>query len=145
VNRTAIDDLLSTILSVWYQTAAHWSPPGEVSANSCETCPISLLAEVVEIAPWPHDLAHDLATSLDESVAQISDSWDEEQHHGLIIEEFGMQRARAVVGSVISDHRHDLLDVLAECVEPRLEEYLEREARRGIDEFANWSNDYPAR
>ena len=99
----------------------------------------------MEISRWPHDLAHDLATSLDQSVAQISDSWDEDQRLDLMIEEFGMQRARSIVGSVISDHRHDLLDVLAECVEPRLEEYLEREARRGIDEFANWSNDYPAR
>lgn len=132
-------------MSAWFQTAAHWAPPGVTSANCCATCPDSLLFKVVEISRWPHDLAHDLATSLDQSVAQISDSWDEEQRHELMIEEFGMQRARSIVHSVISDHRHDLLDVLAECVEPRLEEYLEREARRGIDEFANWSNDYPAR
>lgn len=145
VNRPAIHDLLGSILSTWYQRAAAWAPPGWLSAHTCETCSTSLLADAIDVAVWPHDLMHDLASSLNTGVMQISESWAEDGCEDGLDEDGRMLCVFTLVRTTIIDHRDDVLDVLNECVEPRMSEYLAAESTRGIDEFAAWSEEQPGR
>lgn len=145
MNRPAIHDLLGTILSTWYQTAAAWVPPGVLSEHTCDTCSTSLLADAVDVAAWPHDLMHDLATALNRAVEEISESWADDGCSDGLDEDGRMLCVFTLVRTTVMEHREDLLDVLAECVEPTLADYLEAETIRGIASLGEWSNGNPGR
>lgn len=140
MNRRAIHDLLGTILSTWYQSAAAWVPPGVLSAETCTTCSTSLLADAIDVSVWPHDLMHDLAASLNTAVDQISDSWADDGCVDGYDEDGRRMCVFTLVHTEVVGHREDLLDVLSECVEPKLVDYLAEETTRGIAGLAEWSN-----
>lgn len=135
MNPRAIDDLLCTVLSTFYRSAAAWMPPGRLSDHTCTICATSLLSEAVEVGRWPHELMHDLARSLETVAAQIADAYDDEEPNPDAVDGFA---AIAVVRAAIAEHSADILDVLRECVEPRLEEYLAVECARGLGEATQW-------
>ena len=141
MNPRAIDDLLGTVLASFYHSAAAWAPPGELSDRTCATCSASLLSETIEIWRWPHDLMHRLAVSLSTVVDQVEDSLEDSLANADRCEPARGDEnalATAIVRSAIIQHRADVLDVLAECVEPGLHAYLESECSRGIDDAARW-------
>ncbi|MEQ1736289.1 MAG: hypothetical protein ABL886_07800 [Rhodoglobus sp.] len=137
MNPRAIDDLLSTMLAGFYRSAAAWTPPGRLSDRTCVTCSTSLLSEAIDTWRWPHDLMHDLTTSLTTVVAQIADSFADADQCGLSPGEAELP-AVVLVRSALAQHRLDVLDVLAECVEPRLDAYVASEGARGLDDAAQW-------
>lgn len=115
MNRPAIDDLLGSILSTWYESVAEWAPPGQLSPMTCTQCRSSLLSEIMDVAWWPHDLMHQLSTALDSAVETISES----QHPS---------DARDHVFTHLSTQMVDVVDVLNECVTPRLDEWISSQA-----------------
>lgn len=142
MNEAAIHDLLGTVLSGWYRSVAEWSPPGLLSGQHCQTCPSSLVARVIDVTPWPHDLVHQLAASLDIVVDQIAESVEEDayaegapRHLRVAPEGSRLPHVRRLVLATIAENSADMLDVIRECVEPRLEAYLRSETERGLREL----------
>ena len=129
MNRLAIDDLLGGILSGWCESVADWAPPGQGSTHTCTTCPGSILAGVMDVTAWPHDVMHQLATSLDIAAEEIHAHLGEQPIDDC---NYGSSREcvhRYVVDTVTAKLA-DLLDVLVECVEPRLADFTSREVER---------------
>jgi len=129
VNRLAIDDLLGGILSGWCETVADWTPPGQGSAHVCTTCANSILVTVMDVTEWPHDIMHQLASSLDSAALDIYAALDSQP-----IDEcnYGSSRecVRRYVADTVTARLADLSDVLVECVEPRLAAFTAREVDR---------------
>ena len=115
MNRPAIDDLLGSILSTWYESVAEWMPPGQLSAATCTSCRASLLGSVVELAAWPHDLMHQLSASLDSAIETIAETQP-------------VDAARDHVQAHLMGQTSDLMDVLNECVTPRLDDWISAQA-----------------
>ena len=143
MNRSAIDDLLGAVLSGWYRSVAEWAPPGRLSAHLCETCPSSLLAQAIDIAEWPHELIHELAGSLDTTLSQITESIAEDAvaeggvaNLAVAIDARLTQCLRAFVLASVVEHSVDIVDVLGECVEPRLADYVHDQTERALRDFA---------
>lgn len=123
MNRLAIDDLLGGILSGWYESVADWAPPGQGSGEICLTCPDSILAEVLDVREWPHDLVHQLAMALDEAAVEIYEALDSEPIDDC---SYGssFECVRRYVADTVTANHADMTDVLAECVTPRIDEYV---------------------
>ena len=84
MNRPAIDDLLGSILSTWYESVAEWMPPGQLSATTCTTCSSTALACAVDVWRWPHDLTHQLGLMLESAIVTITESLEFELYAGEI-------------------------------------------------------------
>jgi hypothetical protein len=140
VNRPAIHDLLGTILSAWYGSVAEWVPPGRLGPRTCTACGESLLARVMDVRAWPHDLIHELAVDLDAAAGEIADSMAEDALAvgGTLRDED--RRARRIVLATIAEQAGDITDVLSECVTPRLDRHIGLEAERGLREL-DWLPD----
>lgn len=137
MNRSSIRDLLGSVLAGWCRSVAEWTPPGALSERQCVTCASSLVGQTIDISSWPHGLMHDLATSLDTAVRQIADSIAEDAmleggRPTFSTDDRRGQSLREFVLAVVREHSADLTDVLRECVEPRLDDYVRSEAERGL-------------
>ncbi len=142
MNPPAIRDLMDTLLSAWYHKAAAWAPPGRLSSDTCSHCPHSMLADFIDVAVWPHDLMHELVTSLDTGVSEISEGLFGEGLETLS-EEARMALAVAAVRSTLTEHADDLVDVLTECVEPRLSAYVSGQRDVVVGSVPAWSEEFP--
>ncbi len=127
VNRPAIHDLLGSVLCGWYESVAEWRPPGRLGATTCVTCRSSMLASKFDVAQWPHDLMHQLAIDLDTAAVAINESLAEERGRGR-----RAARDSPSVADEFSLHLGDIADVLAECVAPRLDEWISAEVSRSF-------------
>jgi hypothetical protein len=130
MNRPAIHDLLGSVLCTWYASVAEWRPPGLLSSTTCVSCRSSILASALEIADWPHDLIHDLAVDLDAAAAAIHDSLEEDRILGR--PSSGEKPAAWHVRQEFSAHINDVVDVLSECVAPRLDAWVAAETARAF-------------
>jgi len=147
VNRPAIDDLLGSILSAWYESVAEWMPPGQLSTDTCSTCPESVLAQAITVADWPHDLMHQLATEIETAIAIIAESLMTETDEYVIAK---IQEHRAVcskdipgctkefVGRELVSWSDDLIDVLSECVTPRIDEWISGSFERVVPPYRGY-------
>lgn len=133
MNRPAIDDLLGSILSTWYESVAEWTPPGQLSADTCTECRATALADTVDLSEWPHDLMHQLATSLEAAIVIIADSLETETDPKVVgkrdahLDECEQPLELCVRDYVARETARwsaDLLDVLTECVTPRLDHWI---------------------
>ncbi len=127
MNRSAIHDLLGSVLCAWYESVAEWRPPGRLGATTCTTCRSSLLASKFDVSQWPHDLMHQLAIDLDTAAAAVNDSLEEDRNLGRRI-----ARDTPSVADEFSLHIGDIGDVLAECVAPRLDAWVSAEVSRSV-------------
>jgi hypothetical protein len=129
VNRTAIDDLLCGIVSGWYESVADWTPPGQTSGATCAACGDTLLARVIDMRMWPHDLMHQFAAELESAAVQILDV---RQEYGTTDAAAGLEEVRAHIAETVARQTDDILDVLEQCVTPRLDDYVGRRLARGL-------------
>lgn len=137
MNRSAIRDLLGSVLSAWCRSVAEWTPPGALSSEQCGTCHASLAAQTLDFSAWPHGLVHELATSIETTIAQISESIAEDamvegSRPTFSADDRRGQSLRQFVLAVVVEHSADMVDVLTECVEPRLDVYVRGEADRAL-------------
>lgn len=137
MNRPAIDDLLGSILSTWYESVAEWMPPGQLSAVTCISCRSSALAAVITVGEWPHELMHQLASAYDEAIIIVTESLETETETEIVAKRDAHARecplpigecVRQHVTSEIASQATDLLDVLNECVTPRLDDWISSQA-----------------
>jgi hypothetical protein len=137
MNSRAIDDLLGTILSQWYGTVALWEAPGDLTDGTCGPCRSSLVSSAIDVTAWPHDLIHRLDSELHTAITHVSASIAEEESGC----PSGDHRcAQELVGAALVEHTDDLLDVLNECVVPKLDRYVELELERGLSELNRMSD-----
>lgn len=138
MNRPAIDDLLGSILSTWYELVAEWMPPGQLSSETCGTCDSTALAFAVDISRWPHDLMHQLAMSLEGAILTITESLETETDPYVIakrdehLAQCPQSMPLCVRDFVIKEltaRTAEIEDVLEECVSPRLDEWISSQAR----------------
>ena len=123
MNRPAIDDLLGTILSTWYESVAEWMPPGQLSAATCTACHNTGLAGVVDASRWPHDLMHQLVMSLDSALRNIAGAPE------VGADPFVTQGSvRYIVMSEMIARTAEIEDVLEQCISPRLDDWISRQA-----------------
>lgn len=144
MNRPAIHDLLDTLLSTWYHKAAAWAPPGRLSSETCTLCHTSTVAEVIDIAEWPHDLIHDLVTAIDRAIIEISESFSDECPE-TPVDDARVLCAFTAVRTKLADHADDLVDVLTECVEPKLTHYVYWQSDLVMGKVGAWSEEFPSR
>jgi len=144
VNRPAIDDLMDTLLSTWYHKVAAWVPPGRLSGETCTLCRTSTVADVIDIAGWPHDLIHELVTAVDRAIIEISESFADDGVEALP-DASVVPCAMAAVHATIAEHADDLVDVLTECVEPKVSEYVSAQSDRVVSSMPAWSEEFPLR
>lgn len=133
VNRPAIDDLLGSILSTWYESVAEWMPPGQLSADTCAECRSTALAFSFDMLAWPHELMHQLGASLDGAIAIITESLTDEtdpvvlrrrdEHLATCPQPLDLC-VRDYVIREISERKEELTDVLEQCVTPRIDEWV---------------------
>lgn len=129
MNRLAIDDLLGGILSGWCESVADWTPPGQGSPHTCTTCHTSILAGVMDVTAWPHEVMHQLASALDDAADEIYVYLDSRSTDRVVLGS-SRESVRRYVADTVTAQRADLLDVLVECVESRIAEFTSREAGR---------------
>lgn len=137
MNRSAIRDLLGSVLSTWCRSVAEWTPPGALSGEQCSTCHASLAGRALDLSAWPHGLVHELVTSIETTIWQVSESIAEDamfegSRPTFSIDDRRGQSLRQFVLAVVMEHRADMVDVLTQCVEPRLDAYVREEAERGL-------------
>lgn len=130
MNRTAIDDLLCGIVSGWYESVADWAPPGQTSGLTCAACGHTLLAQVIDVREWPHDLMHQFAAELESASLHILDARHASGDAGDGV--VALEEVRAYVAETITHQLDDILDVLEQCVTPRLDAYVGRRLARGL-------------
>ena len=137
MNRPAIDDLLSNVISTWCESVAEWVAPGALSGATCSSCRDTALAAVLNVADWPHDLIHQFATEVESSIAIVAESLRTETDLHVIgeIEEYRQTCTKDVpdcvrdyVTRVLTSRSADLLDVLHECVSDRIDAWVESQA-----------------
>lgn len=130
MNRTAIDDLPCGIVSGWYESVADWAPPGQTSGVTCAACGDTLLAGVLDVRDWPHDLMHQFAAELESASLHILDA---RQGSGAAGDGgAALEEVRAYVAETVAVQIDDILDVLEQCVTPRLDAYVGRRLARGL-------------
>jgi hypothetical protein len=86
-----------------------------------------MLASKFDVAPWPHDLMHQLAIDLDSAAAAIHASLEEDRRQGRPVAADSLS-----VADEFSLHLGDVADVLSECVAPRLDEWISTEVSRSV-------------
>lgn len=112
-------------------------PPGRLSAATCSSCQDTVLAGVIRLGDWPHDLIHQLATQLESAIEIVTESLTIDTDP-LVVDKVVEHRAvcaldladcvRDFVSTEVESWSADLLDVLSECVTPRLDEWIAAES-----------------
>lgn len=120
----AVTEIVETLFTEWYTTAARWEAPGATTVLTCAQCTGSPYALELGLAEWPHDVTHELVVRLADIALGVGELLGEA---GLTIDQ--------LVASAVRDRAADVRDVLIECVEPRLDAYLRREAASIDSEF----------
>lgn len=137
MNSRAIDDLLGTILTQWYGTVALWQAPGVLSDATCDPCRSSLVSAALDVSQWPHDLLHRLDSDLDDAATLIGESLAEDETGCASADH---QCARELLRDALVAHSDDLLDVLTECVSPKLDRFVGLEVERALRELDTLSD-----
>jgi hypothetical protein len=112
---TPIAKHVDDILVEWYSNVSRWQPPGQTSNGTCSLCVSSPFSSQLNLATWPHDVTHALVVRLTDAVEGMRE-----------LEQ--IQRA-------LDGHRHDVLDVLEQCVRERFTRYLRGQAQIAVNEF----------
>lgn len=112
---TPIAHHVDEILVEWYSNVSRWQPPGQASHGTCALCIRSPFAVQLNLAPWPHDVTHALVVRLTDAVE-------------------GMRELEQIQ-IALDGHRHDVLDVLEQCVRERFARYLRGQVQIAVNEF----------
>jgi hypothetical protein len=158
VNR-AMHDLLDTTLDGWYSYLASWEAPGPAGRLACGLCADSPFSRIDGIGDWPHDIIHRLVLDLTGAARHVHLTLEELDQastaspplfHSVPSQEtlarsaVLARHAEALVLVGVRARREAMRDVLDNCIEPVLEEYLRSECERGLLElFAADDRDRP--
>lgn len=104
----AIADVVGSHLDSWYSQVAMWWPPGHPATGTCLVCSVAAVGEVIDMAAWPHDVVHPLATSFEGVIGQVAQTEPD---------------ARARLTLELAANAPVMRDVLEHCVAPRLLEW----------------------
>ncbi|WP_141990740.1 hypothetical protein [Rhodoglobus vestalii] len=134
MNNHAVSDLIGCSLQRWYRSVAEWSGPSGGTAEGCIECRASDFAAFDRLGQWPHELVHCLVDTLEQATRHLAISLHEDQHgsiqgnHTRAPCSHCVDDARSTVAAAAADHTRDLIDVVTECVLPRLAVYVELNA-----------------
>jgi hypothetical protein len=135
----ALSDLLESTLDGWYGYLSTWQPPGTTGWQVCELCTTSPYSTVIGLSEWPHDVGHVLVRNLTAAADRVFDSLEDlsedrwrpslDGREPTIVElaarRDALERhATLLVLKGVDRHAASMIDVLEECVSPRLERYL---------------------
>jgi hypothetical protein len=122
--RAHVTTIVETVFTEWYSTAARWDAPGATTEFVCVHCVGSRYSIELGLAEWPHDVTHQLVATLADITRGVGELFGEPD---VTLDDIVLAAVRA--------HAADVHDVLVECVEPRLNAYLRREAASIDSEF----------
>jgi hypothetical protein len=129
-----LEEILSATLECWYARVAEWAPPGAAIAGSCRDCAASVAAPIFDGQLWPHSIVHELTVALAILESRVSESLSEERFGSAASRspEVVMDARRLVVNGVRAASG-DIVDVLEQCLRPRLDAWVLREVEAGLD------------
>lgn len=152
----AMRDLLDTTLDGWYSYLASWEAPVATDHAGCEICADSPFSRLEGLGDWPHDIIHRLVRDLTGAVRHVHHSLDEldEAQDPELVDESAADRASRsavlarhaefLVLAAVTTRNDEMRDVLDQCIEPALQDYLQAECERGLLElFAADDRDHP--
>lgn len=155
----AMRDLLDTTLDGWYSYLASWEAPGPVGPHACRLCADSPFSRIDGLGDWPHDIVHRLVVDLSTAARHVHLTLEELDQTStisapLIHATASQERlarsavlarhAEFLVLAGIQDRKEAMRDVLENCIEPALDEYVRSECERGLLElFASDDRDRP--
>lgn len=152
----AMRDLLDTTLDGWYSYLASWVEPVAADSAVCQHCSDSPFSRLEGLGDWPHDIIHTLVRDLAVAVRHVHHSLeelDEAQGSALHVESAAERAARSavlarhaefLVLSAVATRNDEMRDVLEQCIEPALRDYLRAECERGLLQlFAADDRDHP--
>lgn len=143
----AMCDLLDSTLDGWYSYLSSWEAPGDTGRSGCELCADSPFSRLDGLGDWPHDIVHTLVLGLSAAVRHVHLTLDEldeasRNEHPELSSLTAHERAarRAVLArhaehlvlAAVETRKDAMRDVLEQCIEPALDEYLRSECERGL-------------
>jgi len=132
-----VDEILGATLESWYARVAEWVPPGIASNGQCEECGTSPAAAILSDRLWPHSIVHELTVALAILERQLSESLVEDRLEWAGNSPVAVStEVRALLADRVSAARADIVDVLEQCLQPRLDAWVSGQLEMCLDAIA---------
>jgi len=137
MHQIPLDEILGATLESWYARVAEWVPPGVAIDGQCADCATSPAAATLSNRLWPHSIVHELTLALAVLERQLSESLAEDRLEWAGNSSVAVStEVRAVLADRVSAAQEDIVDVLEQCLQPRLEAWVARELATCLDAIA---------
>jgi len=139
MHQLPLDEIVGAALESWYARVAGWSPPGSAIDRHCAECGSSPAATILENQLWPHSIVHELTVVLAILERQLSESVAEDRleraRHSSVAVSI---EVRAVLAARVLAVQEDIVDVLEQCLRPRLDAWVAGQVEACLDATATW-------
>jgi len=137
MHQLPLDEILGATLESWYARVTEWVPPGIAIDGQCEDCVTSSAAAILSNRLWPHSIVHELTVALAVLERQLSESLVEDSlewagHKPVAVS----TEIRAVLVDRVSAAQDDIVDVLEQCLQPRLDAWVSGQLEMCLDAIA---------
>ena len=132
-----LDQFFEATLESWYARVAEWVPPGIASVGHCADCATSPAAATLSNRLWPHSIVHELTVALAILERQLSESLVEDRLGWAGNSPVAVStEIRAILADRVSAAQGDIVDVLEQCLQPRLDAWVSSQLEMCLDAIA---------
>ncbi len=132
-----LDEILGGALESWYARVAEWVPPGVAIDGQCADCADSPAAAIVSNHLWPHSIVHELTVALAILEGQLSESLMEDRLERASNNSVAVSvEVRAVLADRVLAAQDDIVDVLEQCLQPKLDAWVSGQLETCLDAIA---------
>ncbi|MCY7411760.1 MAG: hypothetical protein LH471_01770 [Salinibacterium sp.] len=137
MHQLPLDEILGAALETWYARVTEWVPPGIAIDRLCTECDSSTAATILENHLWPHSIVHELTVVLAILERQLSESVAEDRLERARSSSVAVSvEVRAVLAARVLAAREDIVDVLEQCLRPRLDAWVAGQVEACLDAIA---------
>jgi len=137
MHQLPLDEILGATLESWYARVTEWVPPGVAIDGQCADCATSAAAATLSNRLWPHSIVHELTIALAVLEKQLSESLAEDRLEWVGNSSVAVSiEVRALLADRVSAAQGDIVDVLEQCLQPRLDAWVAGELAKCLDAIA---------